>query len=312
MNRTQKKTAAQVVGLAKRKAAAREAVGLLTKAAESRRKRLAKAAVGALGVLLKQGGPGWVPRKPHEPYQGSGWVPRKPHEPYRKPGWTPPKPHEPYRGKTPVKPAVQNPNAPAPTTPAPTAPAPARMKATPSPKPAPAPLQAYRKVSAEQLMGGLFIKAAADVKKARAMAYKRAALLYISAVKRGNKAHIKKATAHLAGVITFDTMTKQSVTAEIGSALMRLLSKITPALTTTAKLGGPGYGQWAGKAMKWGEGIGAKGQNVKDMLQSNPTLLASIMQKLPDATGELALAKQIGTGALAGGAGLLGGKYLMD
>ena len=298
MSEMTKKAATQAVQLARRKAAAHEVIGLVTKAAAIGHQR--KQARAALSRLLKTAGkksaalsdiaaPGlpadvqakmkakkkmpagpsparlksqgtkkppapapamppkmasvkvagkpWVPPKPYDQVQKPGWTPPKPYDPVQKPGWTPPKPYDPVRVKAAPRPA---------------------MPAKPAvPAPLPSPLA---KASAERLMLGLLVKAAGRLKHDRATTYTKAAKAYAVAVKSGNKEHIKKAVAHLAGVMTFDSMTKSAVTAEVGSAIMRLISKLTPYLGTIAgKTKSPGFGQFAERGMQWGEQLGQQG-----------------------------------------------------
>lgn len=199
----------------------------------------------------------------------------------------------------------------------PAVPPPAQMKSTPVKKPKavppPAAPGAAIKYSADLLMARLFIKAADTTKKARADAYKHATNAYLSAVKSGKREHIKKAVAHLAAVMTVDEMTKEAVTAQVGSAIMRLISKLTPILGKISQKTGPGkFGDFAEKAQKWGLRMGEQGQNVKGLMQMQPGMLSDILKQMPGAASEMGLAKQIGTGALAGAGGLAAGKYLMD
>ncbi len=196
-------------------------------------------------------------------------------------------------------------------------PAPARMKSEPQPtapaKPEVSPLPP--KVAADMLVAGLLVKTAEQTKTARAHAYKRATVLYAKAVKSGNKEHIKKATAHLATVITFDTMTKQALTGEIGTLIMKLLSKITPAAGWAAKkIDRPGVTNIANTITEWGKRMGSRGGMASGLLagsKKHPEFLRKTLALLPEGAADLSLAKQIGTGALAGG-GTLAASSLLD
>ena len=317
MSGEQKKVATTVVGIAKRKAAAREAVGLLKKAESNRRKRLAAAAVG----LLKAAAGGWVPRKPHEPYEGQGWTPPKPHEPRMAnaggAGWTPPKPHEPRmaQGWTPPKPHdPRTAKQPAPAR-KPAAPAPAQMKSPPTKAPAPKPaLGQYRKVSAEHLALELLVKTAERLKKDRATTFKKAATAYTKAMASGNKDRIKKAVAHLAGVMTFDEMTKQAVSGEVGSLLMRILGRITPRVGQgIGAIGGETAQNIGQRISSWGKLLGERGKRAWGALRSGANAetagaggaLNDLLSRNPGLIDDVMLAKQIGTGTLTAG-GLAG------
>ena len=192
-------------------------------------------------------------------------------------------------------------------------PAPAAMKSQPTSttklKPASPPAasqaQPYLKAS-EELMAELLIKAADDTRNNRKDAFEKAARAYNKAIKSGDKEIIKKAIARMAAVTAFDVMTKEALTGQIGAAIMKLLSKLTPYAGKAARgLGRPGA---ATKITDWGGRMGHAGSQAAELLKTNPEWLPDLIAAHPELVQQLTLAKQVGTGTLAGGAGfMLGG-----
>lgn len=104
-----------------------------------------------------------------------------------------------------------------------------------------------------------FIKASRALNRNRKAAIVKAAAMYQTAVKSGNRGHIKKATAHLATVLTFAKMEKSAAIGTVlhlASLLPWLLRYGHKALTATRGLGAAAL-KGGGKALV-GAGKGAK------------------------------------------------------
>ena len=152
-----------------------------------------------------------------------------------------------------------------------------------------------------------FIKASCDLHTSRKAALIKAAAHYQLARKSDNREHVKKATVHLAKVLSLIEMEKQAVAGKAGSWIMKLIQKLGE---RTAGLGAKGVGGLAKKLSTKGLGGFAPGKlGVREAVQTpmaGTGWLAALKARLGQIAGGTSPRLAAGLGAGTAGAGGLG------